>query len=141
MTLSQAFTLKEIDTVAQEVLKVVDGKIICFSGEMGAGKTTFIKALVKNLGGEDSGNSPTFGLVNQYNHPSGKILGYHFDFYRLNDELEALDIGVEEYFYSGNYCLVEWPEKIPNLLPDRYLQVSLEVQPDQRRTIYVSRHE
>ncbi|MEO0331993.1 MAG: tRNA (adenosine(37)-N6)-threonylcarbamoyltransferase complex ATPase subunit type 1 TsaE [Bacteroidota bacterium] len=111
-----------------------------FRGDLGAGKTTLIKELGRQWKVLDSMSSPTFSIVNEYETEDGKLI-YHFDFYRLNDELEALDIGVEEYFYSGNYCLVEWPEKIPNLLPDRYLQVSLEVQPDQSRTIYVSRHE
>ena len=111
-----------------------------FQGDLGAGKTTLIKELGRQWKVLDSMSSPTFSIVNEYETEDGKLV-YHFDFYRLNDELEAVDIGVEEYFYSGNYCLVEWPEKIPNLLPDRYLQVSLEVQPDQRRTIYVSRHE
>ncbi len=85
-------------------------------------------------------SSPTFSIVNEYETSDGQTI-YHFDFYRLKHESEAVDIGAEEYFDSGSYCLIEWPEKIPNLLPDRHLQVFLEVQPDQSRTIYASQHE
>ena len=98
---------------------------------MGAGKTTFIKAICQYLGVKEHATSPTFSIVNEYVGTEGKI--YHFDFYRLKNETEALDMGYEEYFYSGSYCFVEWPEKIPNLLPDHYIRVSVEVLGDHDR--------
>jgi len=113
-------------------------KILLFYGEMGAGKTTFIKAFCAALGVEDTVSSPTFSIVNEYHYPEGKI--YHFDCYRLKNQAEALDIGLEEYLYSGNYCLIEWPEKIPDLLPESYLQISLEVQSDQQRKLTIAKN-
>lgn len=96
-----------------------------FYGEMGAGKTTLIKALCTCLGVEDSTSSPTFSIVNEYQGREGSI--YHFDFYRIQSEQEALDLGYEEYFYSGQYCFVEWPERIPSLLPPDAVSVHIEV--------------
>ena len=112
-------------------------KILLFYGEMGAGKTTLIKAFCAALGVKDSVSSPTFSIVNEYHYPAGII--YHFDFYRLKNQTEALDLGVEEYFYSGNYCLIEWPEKIPDLLPENYLKISIEVQSDQQRKLTIAK--
>ena len=112
-------------------------KILLFSGEMGAGKTTFIKAFCAALGVKDAVSSPTFSIVNEYHYPKGIV--YHFDFYRLKNQLEALDLGFEEYLSSGNYCLIEWPEKIPGLLPQNYLEVLLEVQPDQHRKLTIAK--
>lgn len=112
-------------------------KIFLFYGEMGAGKTTFIKAFCAALGVEDTVSSPTFSIVNEYLSPKGKI--YHFDCYRLKNQTEALDFGIEEYLYSGNYCLIEWPEKIPDLLPENYLRISIEVQPDQQRKLTITK--
>ncbi len=100
---------------------------ILFDGPMGAGKTTLIKELCRQLGVEGNVSSPTFALVNEYETTAGKVI-YHFDFYRIKDEQEALGIGALEYFDSGELCLVEWPSLIPNLLPEHYLLVSL--QPD-----------
>ena len=101
--------------------------IILFEGPMGAGKTTLIKELCRQLGVKDNVSSPTFSLVNEYQGTDGKLI-YHFDFYRLNEEREALDIGALEYFDSGRLCLIEWPSMIPNILPEHYLLVTL--QPD-----------
>ena len=101
--------------------------IILFEGPMGAGKTTLIKELCRQLGVKDNVSSPTFSLVNEYEGSDGKLI-YHFDFYRLNEEREALDIGALEYFDSGRICLIEWPSMIPNILPEHYLLVTL--QPD-----------
>lgn len=101
--------------------------IILFEGPMGAGKTTLIKELCRQLGVEENVSSPTFALVNEYEGRSGKLI-YHFDFYRIDDEREALDIGAPEYFESGNLCLIEWSSLIPNLLPESYLLV--EITPD-----------
>lgn len=112
-------------------------KILLFYGEMGAGKTTFIKAFCAALGVEDTVSSPTFSIVNEYHYPQGII--YHFDFYRLKNQTEALDLGVEEYLDSGEYCLIEWPEKIPDLLPENYLKINIEVQPDQQRKLTITK--
>jgi tRNA threonylcarbamoyladenosine biosynthesis protein TsaE len=111
-------------------------KIFLFHGEMGAGKTTLIKALCKELGVVDNVTSPTFSIVNEYNIPTGKI--YHFDFYRLKNQTEALDMGYEEYFYSGDYCFIEWPGMIPDLIPDQHIDINIKVLSGTEREIYVS---
>jgi tRNA threonylcarbamoyladenosine biosynthesis protein TsaE len=108
--------------------------VVIFEGEMGAGKTTFIKAICRELGVTDAVSSPTFSIVNEYETTSGKRL-YHFDFYRIEEEQEALDIGTLEYFDSGNLCLIEWPSKVPNLLPEHYLTVNITASPSGQRTI------
>ena len=110
------FSLEEIEQVAAQVLASGIKNIILFDGAMGAGKTTFIKALAKQMGVTDMASSPTFSIVNEYQSETGKTV-YHFDLYRLNDEEEAYDMGIDEYFYSGNTCFIEWPEKAPNLIP------------------------
>ena len=114
------------------------GLVIAFYGKMGAGKTTFIKALCEELGVEDVITSPTFAIVNEYSLPlGGKLEGtlYHFDFYRIKKIEEVYDMGYEDYFYSGNLCLIEWPELIEDLLPEDALRVTIEEQPDGSRTI------
>lgn len=105
-----------------------------FEGEMGAGKTTLIKAICKKMQVQNTVQSPTFSIVNEYFTANGETI-YHFDCYRLKNETEAMDIGIEEYFDSGNYCFVEWPSKIPNLLPDQYLIVSIEILGETERQI------
>lgn len=100
-----------------------DEKIFLFYGPMGAGKTTFISTLCRLLGSEDEAGSPTFSIVNEYAYDGGLI--YHFDFYRLNSEIEALDFGIEEYLYSKEFCFLEWPEKIASLLPEHYVKVQI----------------
>jgi tRNA threonylcarbamoyladenosine biosynthesis protein TsaE len=99
-------------------------KIFLFEGEMGAGKTTFIKAICEAMGVVDVVSSPTFSIVNEYQGSNSSRI-FHFDFYRIDDLREAYDIGYEEYFYSGDICLVEWPEKIRELLPQEYVHVSI----------------
>ena len=99
--------------------------IILFEGPMGAGKTTLIKEICLQLGVQENVSSPTFALVNEYEAAGGKLV-YHFDFYRINEEREALDIGALEYFESGRLCLIEWPSMIPHLLPEHYLLVKLQ---------------
>jgi len=112
MTLT--YELSEIDSIAKLLLSKVKSKTLLFYGEMGAGKTTLIKALIKALGSNDIVSSPTFSLVNEYHTNQGKI--YHFDFYRIEDETEALDMGFEDYLDSDSWKLIEWPQKIENLL-------------------------
>ncbi len=110
-----------------------------FIGEMGAGKTTLIKAICEVKGVLDEVNSPTFSIVNEYLTADDETL-YHFDFYRLEREEEALDIGIEEYFYSGNVCLMEWPERVEGLLPDTFLRIDITENTDHTRTIKLTMH-
>lgn len=102
---------------------------------MGAGKTTLIKAMCEHLGVTDVVTSPTFSIVNEYAGAGQKI--YHFDFYRLKNQAEALDLGYEEYFYSDAWCFIEWPEKIPDLLPEKFVRVNIQVMPDGSRQITI----
>ena len=116
--------LSELPRAATQILEEAEGnRIFLFYAEMAMGKTTLIKELCKQLGVEDNVSSPTFSIVNEYAGKQEKI--YHFDFYRIKDEQEAFDLGYEEYFYSGNYCFVEWPEKIENLLPENAVSISI----------------
>lgn len=116
--------LSELPRAASQILEEAEGnRIFLFYAEMAMGKTTLIKELCKQLGVEDNVSSPTFSIVNEYAGKQEKI--YHFDFYRIKDEQEAFDLGYEEYFYSGNYCFVEWPEKIENLLPENAVSISI----------------
>jgi len=112
MTLT--YELSEIDSIAKLLLSKVKSNTLLFYGEMGAGKTTLIKALIKALGSTDKVSSPTFSLVNEYHTDQGKV--FHFDFYRIEDETEVLDMGFEDYLDSDSWKLIEWPQKIENLL-------------------------
>ena len=105
------FSLHQLEDVAQKILNENPNKVILFHGEMGVGKTTLIKQLCKSLGVTDATSSPTFSLVNEYETTTNQLV-YHFDFYRLNKETEALDMGIDDYLYSGNWCFIEWAEKI-----------------------------
>ena len=130
-------SLDNIHAAAKEFLQNMgDGKVFAFYGKMGAGKTTFVKAICEELGVEDVITSPTFALVNEYTAGDGSPV-YHFDFYRINDLREAFDFGYEEYFYSGDLCLVEWPEKIEQLLPDNTMTVRITVDSDTARTFEI----
>ncbi|AJR04275.1 tRNA (adenosine(37)-N6)-threonylcarbamoyltransferase complex ATPase subunit type 1 TsaE [Siansivirga zeaxanthinifaciens] len=108
------FSLEDIDHVSKEVLNNLKSKTILFYGNMGAGKTTFIKSLIKNLGCKDEASSPTFSIVNEYEIENDKI--FHFDLYRIKDIEEAYNFGIEDYLDSGHWVLIEWPEKIESLL-------------------------
>ncbi|MBF2708601.1 tRNA (adenosine(37)-N6)-threonylcarbamoyltransferase complex ATPase subunit type 1 TsaE [Flavobacterium soyangense] len=128
------FSLDEINEVAQQILEQNPNKVILFNGEMGVGKTTLIKALTKKMGVNDVTSSPTFSLVNEYQTATNQTI-YHFDFYRLNNEIEALDMGADEYLYSGNWCFIEWGEKIPNLIPDLHSTISIRLLSDGKRLL------
>ena len=129
------YTLDRIDEIAHLLIQEAgDQKVWIFKGEMGAGKTTLIKSLAKALQVADSVSSPTFGIVNEY-QTQGKVILYHFDFYRLDDPMEALDIGIEEYFYSGNYCWLEWAEKIAPFLPERFFHIELALASEKERIL------
>lgn len=122
----------ELNHVAQELLAFADGqKFFIFEGDMAAGKTTFIKSLCEAIGVDDVVSSPTFSIVNEYESKEGSV--YHFDFYRLKNLQEAYDIGYEEYFYCGNYCLIEWPSKIEDLLPEEYIKIEITVTGNEQR--------
>jgi tRNA threonylcarbamoyladenosine biosynthesis protein TsaE len=125
----------ELDAIARQLL--AEGRtqsVWLFVGEMGVGKTTLIKAICRTLGVISMVQSPTFSLVNEYTTHEGHSI-YHFDCYRLRNEAEALDIGIEEYFDSGNYCFIEWPERIASLWPATYYQVTLSADADGRRIV------
>ena len=118
-------SLDEIGEAAQKFIDAMgDNRIFAFYGKMGAGKTTFIKAVCEALGVTDVINSPTFAIVNEYVDGEGELI-YHFDFYRIKKEQEVLDIGYEDYVYSGNLCLMEWPELVEDLLPEETVKVAI----------------
>lgn len=128
--------ISDLKEVAVEVLKLSEGKnIICFYGEMGVGKTTFIKEICKELEVIENVSSPTFSIVNEYKTKNDKFV-FHFDFYRLEKEEEAFDMGYEEYFYNDNLCFVEWPEKIKSLLPNEILKVEM-IKENEKRIIEI----
>lgn len=122
----------ELPKVAQQLLHEHSHvRVFAFHGDMGAGKTTFIKAICRELGVTEVMSSPTFSIVNEYATAHGETI-YHFDFYRIGNESEAYQSGLHEYFDSGKYCFVEWPEKVPSILPERTVHVFMEVHGDQR---------
>lgn len=131
------FSLEEIDQVAQKILSENPKKVILFNGKMGVGKTTLIKALAKNLGVNDATSSPTFSLVNEYQIAINQYI-YHFDVYRLKNETEALDMGIDEYLYSDNWCFIEWAENIPNLIPEEHSAITIEMLPDGKRHLILN---
>ena len=128
-------SIDQIREAAKEfVAQMGENKVFAFYGKMGAGKTTFIKAICEELGVEDVINSPTFAIVNEYLDGKGEPI-YHFDFYRIKKESEAYDIGFEDYVYSGNLCFMEWPELIEDLLPEDAVKVMIEEEDDGRRKV------
>lgn len=133
--------LADLGKVAQAFVdKAKNYRVWLLYGEMGSGKTTFIKALCHHLGVADVMTSPTFSIVNEYlTHDHTKI--FHFDFYRIKNEAEAYDIGTEEYLYSGNYCFIEWPEKIPSLIPAERAEVSIRTENQNQRTLALFVHD
>jgi tRNA threonylcarbamoyladenosine biosynthesis protein TsaE len=137
----QSVTLVDLTSIARYIAERINAcKVWLFRGEMGSGKTTLIKEICRIKGVTEVMSSPTFSIVNEYPSPeSGKI--YHFDFYRIKNELEAIDIGTEEYFYSGYPCLIEWPEKIPSLIPSSFAEVTIQVETNTKRTIAIAVHD
>jgi tRNA threonylcarbamoyladenosine biosynthesis protein TsaE len=137
--MNQAFTAVSEDQypeIAQAILPIIQQhSVVIFEGAMGAGKTTFIRYLLANMGAEDEASSPTYSLVNEYDTEQGVV--YHFDCYRLESEEEAYDIGLEEYLYGDGICFIEWPERVASLLPTNLLEVAISIDADRRRTINV----
>ena|SRR5690606_10474569 len=133
--MTYTYDISGLPNAANAVLSSISGKTLLFYGDMGVGKTTLIKEIAKQLGFSDNVSSPTFSLVNEYPIEKGVI--YHFDFYRLEDENEALDFGVEEYFYSNNWKLIEWPEKIEKILPSSKNEIFLTKNNDGTRTLKI----
>ncbi|MFM7017859.1 tRNA (adenosine(37)-N6)-threonylcarbamoyltransferase complex ATPase subunit type 1 TsaE [Flavobacterium sp.] len=128
------YSLEEIDAIANQIIAANPNKVLLFNGEMGVGKTTLIKYLAKNLGVNEVTSSPTFSLVNEYQISENQYI-YHFDVYRLKNEMEAMDMGIDEYLYSGNWCFIEWSEKIPNLIPPQHSTLTIELLPDGKRRL------
>lgn len=140
MTILEIKSLPTIKFTAKQFLTYLKSNketVYCFNGKMGAGKTTFIKAICEEMGVKETVNSPTFSIVNEYEAADGSII-YHFDCYRINKIQEALDLGTEEYLYSGNYCFIEWSENIASLLPDNAVNVDIEETEKGIRMIVIS---
>ncbi|OAB26400.1 tRNA threonylcarbamoyladenosine biosynthesis protein TsaE [Flavobacterium fryxellicola] len=131
------FSIDQLEEVAQQIIASNPKKVILFHGEMGVGKTTLIKQLCKTLGVTGATSSPTFSLVNEYETIVNQLI-YHFDFYRLNEEVEALDMGIDDYLYSGNWCFIEWAEKIPNLIPEAHSVLTISSLADGKRYLQLS---
>ncbi|WP_431293278.1 tRNA (adenosine(37)-N6)-threonylcarbamoyltransferase complex ATPase subunit type 1 TsaE [Pedobacter sp. P26] len=131
-------SLANLPVVAQQLSDFAGSeKVFIFEGDMGAGKTTFIKIFCKHLGIEDVVSSPTYSIVNEYESPDGPV--FHFDFYRIKDIREAYDLGYEEYFYGSGICLIEWPERVEELLPENYIKVEINVLAEDRRLFKLSK--
>lgn len=128
------FSIEQLDLVAKQILEQNPSKVLLFNGEMGAGKTTLIKKLCENLGVNEPTSSPTFSLVNEYYTTNNQYI-YHFDCYRLKTEIEALDMGIDEYLYSRYWCFIEWAEKISNLIPEQHSVITIEVLADGNRKL------
>ena len=131
--------VEDLDRAAGEFVSLMDDRTIyAFSGEMGAGRTTFIAALCRALGVDaDEANSPSFSIINEYRSDTTAELIYHFDLYRLESLEEAIEIGTEDYFDSGALCLLEWPDRVEDILPDDTVRVNITVNPDESRTVTV----
>ena len=130
-----SYELNDVDFIANQLIDNVETKILLFYGDMGVGKTTLIKAIVKALGSSDEVSSPTFSIVNEYELENDKI--FHFDLYRIKDLEEAYNFGIEDYIYSGNWILIEWPEKIEPILIDNYNQIELKLKSKNKRNLKI----
>jgi tRNA threonylcarbamoyladenosine biosynthesis protein TsaE len=137
--MQRKFILKEIDEVANQILAhpaLSSPQVLALYGQMGAGKTTFSAALMRALGSTDMVHSPTFSIINQYTDKKGNPI-FHMDWYRLRDEEEAMQAGVEDPMYSGHWCVIEWPEKAETLLPPDSVRLQINLNPDGSRTIFM----
>jgi len=134
--MQKTYTTEELPQVVKQLINTVKNKTLLFYGDMGVGKTTLIKELVKQLGVDDRVSSPTFSLVNEYRSTIGEKI-YHFDFYRIENENEALDIGIEDYFYENTWCFIEWPDKVKNLLPLNAVEIHLSINENQTRSLNI----
>lgn len=133
-------SLASINEAAQKFIEQIgESKVFALYGEMGAGKTTFVKAICEELGVIDTITSPTFAIINEYHSDKTDRVIYHFDFYRINKIEEAFDFGYEDYFYSGNLCFVEWPERVDPLLPEDCVRVTISVNEDDSRTVKIEK--
>ena len=121
----------ELDFISKEIIEKFKSKVFLFYGEMGVGKTAFIKSICKHLNVIDVVSSPTFSIVNQYVNDQDEFM-YHFDFYRTNNKNEIFDIGYEEYLFSDSFCFIEWPERLDNLLPNKYLEIKMKLRDGNR---------
>lgn len=138
---SGPFHLDDLGRIARSLLSEAGNcKVWLFSGELGAGKTTLIKAVCEVLGVRSHMTSPTFSIVNEYQAGNGEQV-YHFDFYRLKHENEALDVGVDEYLDSGRYCFIEWPDRIPSLIPSRHFKIHMVIVEKETRRLEVHLHD
>ena len=122
---------KELDSISKEIFEKFKSKVFLFYGEMGVGKTAFIKSICKHLNVIDVVSSPTFSIANQYVNDQDEFM-YHFDFYRTNNKNEIFDIGYEEYLFSDSFCFIEWPERLENLLPNKYLEIKMKLKDGNR---------
>jgi len=139
-TMDKVFGLQHLDAISKDIIRSAQGlSVWLINGEMGAGKTTLAKSICRELSVTEVVSSPTFSIINEYKTAEGKSI-FHFDFYRLKSEVEAFDIGVNEYFESGSICLVEWAEKIPSLIPEHYFEITLQINDLTSRAMYYGRH-
>ena len=139
-TMDKVFGLQDLDAISKDIIRSAQGlSVWLINGEMGAGKTTLAKSICRELSVTEVVSSPTFSIINEYKTAEGKSI-FHFDFYRLKSEVEAFDIGVNEYFESGSICLVEWAEKIPSLIPKHYFEITLQINDLTSRAINYGRH-
>ncbi len=134
-----SYRLDNIESALAEILPLLkEYKILLFEGNMGAGKTTLISALIKSMGSKDDVSSPTFSIVNEYHTDAGKV--FHFDFYRIENEEEVHQLGIEEYFYSGEYCFIEWAQNVQRFLPENYVSVHIQTIDEYTREISIVRN-
>ena len=134
--MNKNYFLEDLSSIAKEIISTVKNKTLLFYGEMGVGKTTLIKEICKQLDVQDVISSPTFSLVNEYRTAKNEII-YHFDFYRIEDEEEAYDIGIEDYFESKNWCFIEWPKNVENVLPLETVEIHLSILDNNQRNIHI----
>ena len=136
----KTYQLDQITEIAKAILAEAHHKTVLFYGEMGVGKTTLIKEVIAQLGVSDTVSSPTFSLVNEYKTTNNESV-FHFDFYRINTEEEAMDIGFEEYIYNDSWCFIEWPEKVENLVPLKSVKIFISTDASNRRILELQNHE